>query len=232
MSLPHWLFATWPGAFLIAFPSLFSIVDPMGNSIIISQLTAGWTHAERMKLARKVTVYSLLLLMGALWIGAHFLHFFGVTIGALRVAGGLVIAITGWRLLNEPDQSEEAPPGETAPGARVGKATTSSDIAFFPITIPFTAGPGAIAAEVTLGAAEPPGETVQFMIGTSVATVAVVALVWFLYSYSGTINKILGKSGSRVFSRLIALIVLAIGVQIVGAGVHELLTTTIPETDL
>jgi multiple antibiotic resistance protein len=232
MTLPNWLFATWPGAFLIAFPSLFSIVDPMGNSIIVSQLTSRWTHAERMKLARKVALYTLLLLMGSLWVGSHFLHFFGVTIGALRIAGGLVIAITGWRLLNEPEQREEAKQGEAEAGGRTETATTSSEIAFFPITVPFTAGPGAIAAEITLGAAEPPGQTIQFMIGTSVATVAVVALVWFLYSYSGTINKVLGQSGSRVLSRLIALIVLAVGVQILGAGIHELLTSNIPEVDL
>jgi multiple antibiotic resistance protein len=232
MTLPNWLFATWPDAFLIAFPSLFSIVDPMGNSIIISQLTAGWTHAERLRLARKVAFYALLLLMGSLWAGSHFLHFFGVTISALRIAGGLVIAITGWRLLNQPEQPEGAKQSEAEIGGRAEKTERSSEMAFFPITIPFTAGPGAIAAEITLGAAEPPGQTFQFMLGTSAATVAVVGLVWLLYSHSGMINKILGNSGSRVVSRLIALIVLAIGVQILGAGVHELLVTNIPEIDL
>ncbi len=232
MTLPHWLFSTWPGAFLIAFPSLFSIVNPMGNSIIISQLTTGWSHAERRALSRKVSLYTLLLLLGSLWIGSHFLHFFGVTLGALRVAGGLAIAIAGWRLLDGPEQPAGTKPSEAATGGPSEKTAPSSDIAFFPIAIPITAGPGAIAAEITFGAAKPPERTFEFMLGTSAATVAVVALVWLLYSYSGIINKILGRSGSRVVSRLIALIVLAIGVQILGAGIHELLTTTVPESDL
>lgn len=224
MALPNWLFDTWPGAFLIAFPSLFSIVDPLGNAIIISQLTGGWMQAERRHLARRVALLSLLLLMGALWVGAHFLNFFGVTIGALRVAGGLVIAMAGWQLLNGAEQQ-----AALSGGGQEGRA---ADLAFYPITIPFTAGPGAIAAEITLGAAHPPGRTLEFMLGSSAATVAVVALVWLFYRHCGLINRVLGKGGSRVVSRLIALIVLAIGVQILGAGIHELLTTQIPESEL
>jgi len=191
MALPNWLFDTWPGAFLIAFPSLFSIVDPLGNAIIISQLTGGWAEAERRHLARKVALLSLLLLMGALWVGAHFLNFFGVTIGALRVAGGLVIAMAGWQLLN----------GEEQQAALSGGGQWNSCSA-------------------------------ARQLGSSAATVAVVALVWLFYRHCGVINRVLGKGGSRVVSRLIALIVLAIGVQILGAGIHELLTTQIPESEL
>ncbi len=232
MNIAAWLPTGWFGSFLVAFPSLFTIVDPLGNAIIVSQMTARRTHGDRLILARMVAVYTLVLLAGSLWIGAHVLNFFGVTIGALRVAGGLVIAVTGWQMLNAPDP-EDSPP-ERLLGTDGGNATPSSisNIAFFPVTLPFTAGPGAIAAEITFGAAQPPGDKVNYMIGVSAATAAIVALVWLLYSYGDSVNRVLGRSGSRVMMRLIALIVLAIGVQILGAGLRELLIANVPEADL
>jgi multiple antibiotic resistance protein len=232
MNIAPWVPTGWFGAFLVGFPSLFTIVDPVGNAIIISQMTAQRTHSERLVLARAVAVYTLILLAGSLWAGAYLLNFFGVTIGALRVAGGLVIAVTGWQMLNAPDPDDRRQ--EPLAGADNGKAKPSpiADIAFFPVTLPFTAGPGAIAAEITFGAAQPRGDEVNYMIGISAATVAVVILVLLLYSYSASVAQLLGRTGSRVMMRLISLIALAIGVQILGAGIHELMMVQAPETDL
>jgi multiple antibiotic resistance protein len=232
MNIAAWLPTGWFGAFLVAFPSLFTIVDPIGNAIIISQMTARRTHRERLALARAVTVYTLILLTGSLWVGAYLLDFFGVTIGALRVAGGLVIAVTGWQMLNAPDETDPRPGSPAGADSANTRTAPITDIAFFPVTLPFTAGPGAIAAEITFGAAQPLGDKVNYMIGVTAATAAIVALVWLLYSYGDSVNRVLGRSGSRVMMRLIALIVLAIGVQIVGAGLRELLMAHVPEADL
>ncbi len=231
MNIAAWLATSWFGGFLVAFPSLFTIVDPLGNAIIISQMTARRSQSERLALARAVAFFTLILLMGSLWVGSYLLDFFGVTIGALRIAGGLVIAVTGWQMLNAPEPAE-APPTPAGIEAHATKPPPISDIAFFPITLPFTAGPGAIAAEITFGAARPAGDESHYMAGISAATIVVVLLVWVLYGYGGSVNRVLGRSGSRVLMRLIALIVLAIGVQLVGAGLRELLMANVPEADL
>src|ERR1700761_4438349 len=95
-----------PRTVLLAFTALFSIVNPLLNAIIFNQMTADRTHAQRLRLARRVGLYSLGLMLFALWVGSYVLNFFGITLGALKVAGGLVIAYGAWRLLHAPERRE------------------------------------------------------------------------------------------------------------------------------
>ncbi len=76
------------GAFLLAFPALFSIVNPIGTSLIFDEVTRGRTRENRISLSWRIACYSLLILLGSLWLGSYILNFFGVTLGALRVAAG------------------------------------------------------------------------------------------------------------------------------------------------
>jgi multiple antibiotic resistance protein len=75
------------GAFLLVFPALFSIVNPFGAALIFSQVMVDRIHEERTVLARRVGAYSLAVLLVSLWASAYVLNFFGITLGALRVAG-------------------------------------------------------------------------------------------------------------------------------------------------
>ena len=93
-------------AFLLGFPALFSIVNPLAGTFIFRELTAHLSARRRSATARKVAIYSLLVMMGALWAGSFVLAFFGVTLAALRVGGGVVIALTAWTLLKQPEQHE------------------------------------------------------------------------------------------------------------------------------
>src|SRR5262245_49665305 len=94
-------------SFLIAFPALFSIVNPPGGALIYSQVTAGRDHPERVQLAWQVALYSAAVMLVALWAGAAVIGFFGVTLSALRIAGGLVVASRAWELLAAPEDHEE-----------------------------------------------------------------------------------------------------------------------------
>ena len=85
--------------FLLTLSALFSIVNPSGAALIFSQITAARSHGERLMLARKIGVYSALVMLGALWGGAYVLSFFGISLSALRIAGGLIVAASAWRLL-------------------------------------------------------------------------------------------------------------------------------------
>jgi multiple antibiotic resistance protein len=93
-------------AFLLGFPALFSIVNPISGALIFRSVTDSRPPEVRIRLARLVALNSLGVIMGALWAGSYVLAFFGITLAALRVAGGLVVALSGWRLLNAPEERE------------------------------------------------------------------------------------------------------------------------------
>jgi multiple antibiotic resistance protein len=212
-------FTTFPSGVLIGFPALFSITDPLGNSIIFSQLTAELSHRERVAVARRVGVYALIILLVSLWAGSYVLSVFGITLPALKVGGGLVVVATGWQLLYG---WEEAKPGdsEAIPAAKPPVA----DMAFFPITMPLVVGPGAISVAITLGAARPDtGFDPAYLLGVSLAATAVALAVWLLFTFSDVIGRVLGKAGSRAVKRIVSLLLLTIGVQIVALGVQDML---------
>jgi multiple antibiotic resistance protein len=206
------------GAFLLAFPALFSIVNPIGSSLIFNQVTEGKSSGERRLLAGQIGFYSALILLGSLWLGGYVLNFFGVSLGALRVAGGLVVANRAWELLMAPEAHEDRKAIDAAPAQAAG------DVAFFPLTMPFTTGPGSISVAIALSSQRPEAGAgaFSFFAGMSAAAVAIAALVWLSYRASDRIMALLGNGGARVLSRLVAFLLLCVGVQIVATGVESL----------
>ncbi|MCQ4162727.1 MarC family protein [Roseomonas sp. GC11] len=211
------------GAFLLAFPALFSIVNPLGAALIFSQVMAGREGAERAILARRVGLYSLLVLLVSLWGGAYVLNFFGISLGALRVAGGLVVAIRAWSLLMAPEEHESRKEQQAAP------ASDADDVAFFPLTMPFTTGPGSIAVAVTLGSARPASGAglFSFFAGVSAAAAVTALCVWLAYHWSEALIRLLGRGGTRVVMRMAAFLLLCIGVQILSTGAQDMLVAAL-----
>lgn len=207
-----------PDIFLLAFPALLSIVNPLAGAFIFNEVTGHLTRAERKYLSGRVGLFSLLVMLFALWVGASVLNFFGISIAALRIAGGAVVALSAWHLLNAPEQ-QEARKSEQA-GA---EGPMAADMAFFPLTLPFTTGPGTISVAITLGAERPHGGAamLQFFLGASAAAAAVAALVWVSYRFADTVSAWMGASARRTMSRLMAFLLLCVGVQILLNGVLE-----------
>jgi multiple antibiotic resistance protein len=208
-----------PGAFLLGLPALISIVNPLGSALIFNQVLIDRTHAERAHLARVVAFYCAIVLLVSLWAGSAILDFFGVTLSALRLAGGLVVASRAWALLNAPEQSEARKEQQANP------ARLSGDVAFYPLTMPFTTGPGSIAVAVALTSVRPENGAgyLAFMLGLSCAALVVCLLVWACYRSADFVVDRLGSSGTRVVSRLVAFLLLCIGTQIMINGLHDLL---------
>jgi multiple antibiotic resistance protein len=208
---------TASAAFLLAFPALFSIVNPIGNTVIFYETTADLTKADRARLAGLVALYALAVMLGSLWAGTYILNFFGITIPALRIAGGAVVALRAWELLNAPERQEERK-AQQAGGS--GRALT--EMAFFPLTMPFTTGPGTIAVAIALGAVRPArgNGLLFFFLGVSAAAVAIAAIVWVAYRSADRMAAFLGSSGRRTLSRIMAFLLLCIGVQILVTGVQ------------
>jgi multiple antibiotic resistance protein len=208
--------------FLLAFPALFSIVNPVSGALIFHSATAGRSHAERALMSRRVAFYALLVMMVALWAGSYVLAFFGVTLSALRCAGGLVVALSAWELLNRPEERETRKQEQVAGAAEPAEA---SDITLFPLTIPFTTGPGTMAVAIALSAGHPtaPKDLAAFFVGVSAAAMALSGVIWGSYRAAETISRWLGPSGSRTVSRLAAFLLLCVGIQILITGVTGVL---------
>ncbi len=206
--------------FLLGLPALFSIINPPSAAFIFRELTAEFTHADRVRLAREVAVYSLLVMMVALWAGSYVLGFFGVSLGALRLGGGLVVASSAWGLLNAPEQRAARKQQEATVPDRAADA-----LAFYPLTIPFTTGPGTISVAIALSASRPAelDRLGWYFVGMSAAAVAMAAVIWLTFRFADTIVDRLGPAGGRIVTRLFAFLLLCIGAQILITGVDDVL---------
>ena len=131
-------------AFLLVYAGLFPIINPIGSAPIFLGLTAGCTEAERNTLARRVAINSIFLLAGSMFVGSHLLVFFGITLPVVRIAGGLVVAAFGWKLLQSGVNTDD----QNAAKAQQQGASVDS---FYPLTMPLTVGPGGISVAIALG---------------------------------------------------------------------------------
>jgi multiple antibiotic resistance protein len=213
------LAATALQALLLAFPALFSIVNPLAGAIIFNEVTAAQSHAERVALARRVAFYAMLVMVITLLCGTYILSFFGITLNALRIAGGIVVSVRAYEMLSAPQAQTDRKQAEAEPVLR-GSAELAN-YAFFPLTLPFTTGPGTIAVAVSLGAERPAGllPAALFYAGATAAALAMAVLIWLLYTTADRLAAVLGTAGRQAVSRLAAFLLLGIGVQIVLSGV-------------
>jgi multiple antibiotic resistance protein len=157
---------------------------------------------------------------GSLFIGASILQLYGISVPVLRVAGGLVVATSGWRLLNSGSTKED--------DARASDSKAEySNQAFYPLTLPLTTGPGTIAVLISLGLTQNSyhGELdrIDFFIGGLLAILTIVITVYFCFSFADWVAKVLGRGATDIAVRLSAFILYCLGVQIVWSGATELI---------
>jgi multiple antibiotic resistance protein len=204
--------------FLLAFPALFSIINPLGGAFIFLGATQRLSSATRTTLARLVAVNTFFLLNASLYVGAYVLSFFGISMPVLRVAGGIIIAVAGFRLLHQGDDSSAK---EAAP--EVSSEHEASRLAFFPLTMPITAGPGTIAVAIALGTNRPRGiEFVWFLLSATVTTAVMALLIYVMYRYADRISNTVGPTGTTIIVRLSAFLLFCIGIQVLWTGAAEL----------
>src|SRR4051794_107396 len=134
--------------FLFGFGTLFAIINPYGHSFVFLNRTLSLSEAERRVVAPRVALFAFGILIVSLFARSEILRFFGITLPALRIAGGLVVAASGWVMLHEPAQEG----GHVASSHNVEAV---EKITFFPLTIPLTTGPGTIAAAIAIDASRP-----------------------------------------------------------------------------
>lgn len=201
---------------LLVFAVLIPIVNPLGVAPSFLALTPNFSPPQRATLAWQVSVNAWVLLLASVAIGTYVLEFFGLSVPVVQVGGGLVVSALGCRFLLD-SRAIDRPAPETT-GTRRG-------LAFHPLTMPLTVGPGSIAVAITIGANRP--HSVRSLL-ISVPTILigvtlVAAAVLVTYRYAGRLERINGESGMDALARLSAFIMLCIGVQIVWNGASVLL---------
>ena len=208
-------------SFVAVFAALFPVINPLGDGPIFLNMVQGCSEAVRNRLARSVAINCFFMLLGSMLIGPKLLLFFGISLPALKLAGGAVVIAVGWNLLNQQSSSDH----NTNSANGITDATADSS-AFFPLTMPLTVGPGSIATAISLVAAvqDEKGfhleEQIPAVIGALLALVALALVIYFVYRQSSGIQRLFGANGTNVLNRLFAFILLAIGVQIFLGGLN------------
>jgi multiple antibiotic resistance protein len=211
--------------FFLGFSALLPIVNPLGSALELLSIVGPESEATYKSLARKLALSTVLFLTVIGLLGSYLLQFFGISLNILQVAGGFVVAALGWSLLNRPDESRKADASVAKPMAGVSPDRWASKV-FYPLTFPVTAGPGTVAVMLTISA-HATGRSLRLALfahaGLLLAVVAISILVYFCYAYAPRITHKISPGTVNGIVRVIAFILLCIGVQIAWNGLQPML---------
>lgn len=199
--------------FIYLFAALFSVLNPIGTVPIFVGLTQDYTKGERSIVALWTAIDVFIILIISYFIGEYVLKFFGISIDALRIAGGLIIVSSGFSLLT----------GKFSKKRGINKKVENeiqnrTDIALTPLAIPMLAGPGSMSLLIAFYQEH---QTTDAIVASSLAVFAVSVVIFLMLKSAHYLAKILGASGIVAISRIIGFIVIAIGIQyIVSATIN------------
>lgn len=196
---------TW----LSTFGVIFAIVDPFGYVPIFLSLTSGDSEEIRKRMVRKACVTAFVVLTLSTFLGQQILSFFGISIPALQISGGLILLIVGFEMMKVLPVVEKLSPKEENEAAR------KEDISIVPLAIPMLSGPAAIATVIVLSSRAQSATDYPIIIACILVTLFITYLV--LRSSSWLI-KIIGVNGLNVMTRIMGLLLCAIAIQYVING--------------
>ncbi len=202
---------------LFTYLALFPILNPPAMAPVFLQLTGGVKEAQRNHLAALIGFYTWVFLTTLLVVGGWMLKLLGISIPVIAIAGGLLLFHSAWRMLNRDPKLSESDKAELQ--------TYLLDKAFFPLTMPVTAGPGAMAVTLSLVPRGPiwNTQTLLSFLATSSGIAMAGLTVFLFYRYGTKVIRKLGATGEATISQISAFVLLAIGVQIVWGGLRELI---------
>jgi multiple antibiotic resistance protein len=204
---------------MVQYTALFSIINPLGGAFVFFAITRALPLPDRERLAGRVGFYTWVTLLAALFGGLYLLRFFGISFPVLRVAGGIIVALTAWQVLTTSDD----PMQSSLP--RLADGREAAQIAFYPLTMPLTIGPGSISVAITL-AANAPSHLAERLTASAISALAVTLIavtVYSCYRYADRLTRLLGATGTGIIVRISGFLLFCIGIQIIWLGAQELL---------
>ena len=210
------------------FVALFALVDPIGNVPVFAAATAGATAAGRRRLASYIALFILGFMIFFLFTGLALLDFFGITLPAFRIAGGVILFLLGLDMARD---------DFTTKFADAAEATETTDFRVYarrrferlvvPFAMPLLIGPGAISTVVIYASEARPQGAVGYASGVAVI-LAIAILTWLCFWATPLISRILGRVGMSIVVRVLGLILCALAVQFVIGGVSEVMASAAP----
>lgn len=188
-------------------------MNPFSTASVFLTMAIGNTDKEKRLMAQKATLVSAALLIVFAFLGRYILQFFSITIEAFMVAGGILVALAGFRMLNSGKKHFRNKQEEL-------EAIEKDDISIIPLAIPMLAGPGSLTtAIVFMGRAT---DFTQYMI--VIASILLVCFIaYILLAESKYIQRALGAAGQQVIDKVLGLIVVVVGIQFIINGISGLL---------
>jgi multiple antibiotic resistance protein len=216
------LIISFLNALILVPVTLLPIINPLATAPVFVATFGGDRHVSQ-RLARQIAINSWYVMLGSMLLGAHILALFGISLPVVRIGGGLLVAAAGWRMLHhaEADDVQAAAAVEAAGLTDIELVRRS----FFPMTFPLTTGPGTIAASIALGSQIPTTSMLSYLVNALAVAggAALVSLVlYLLFKNAAAVLRRLGDIGTLVMMRLMAFILLCVGIQILWSGWAEL----------
>jgi multiple antibiotic resistance protein len=204
--------------FIYLFAALFSVLNPIGTVPIFVGLTQHDDRKERQRISLWTAIDVCIILLISYFLGQYVLTFFGISLDALRIAGGLVIVSSGFSLLS----------GQITKKRGLNKQVQSdiqarNDIALTPLAMPMLAGPGSISLLIAFY--QEHHQTEEIMIAV-VSILAVAFVIFIILRSAHYLAKILGAAGIVAISRIVGFIVIAIGIQYIVSAVVNIIRGT------
>ncbi|MGA2538321.1 MAG: MarC family protein [Terracidiphilus sp.] len=216
---------------LIAFSVLLPLINPLGSALVFLGLVGEASPRVYKSLARRIAMNNIIFLAVIELLGAAILNFFGISLPIVQFSGGIVIAAMGWSVLNEGDARANSKKRQEETDARDdSRARDLEEKAFYPFTFPITSGPGTLVGVLTITAhisEKTISKNVLAHLGVFIAIVILSVLVYFCYAYAPKITKAIPPNTAHGILRVVAFILLCIGVQIAWNGLSQLLAAVL-----
>ncbi|AMH19287.1 MarC family multiple antibiotic resistance protein [Hafnia paralvei ATCC 29927] len=205
---------------------ILPLANPLTTVALFLGLAGNMNREERNRQSLMASVYVFAIMMVAFYAGQVVMNTFGISIPGLRVAGGLIVAFIGFRMLF-PQQKMEDQPEVESKSEELNKHPTAN-IAFVPLAMPSTAGPGTIAMIISSASTIKHGADFPdwvLMVAPVLVFLSVSVILWGCLRSSGAIMKLVGKGGIEAISRLMGFLLVCMGVQFIINGILEIVTT-------
>ena len=195
--------------------ALLAIVNPIGVIPFFIHFTEGFSPEQRRRTIRVAALGAFLVIAVSALAGLKIIEFFGISLASFQVGGGMLLLISSLQMLNaEPAESRKA---DFAEGG--DKVDAGDSIAVVPLTIPLLTGPATISTMVIYAEKSRHWWELAVLVGYGV----VIGLsVWLVFSLSGRIGKVLGRTGINVMTRLMGLLLAGIAVEVMSDGLVKL----------
>lgn len=193
--------------------TLFAVINPLGITPIFVAMTEKYDSETRSKIARKGIVTGLIILIIFTLLGSIIFQFYGITVEAFQIMGGIIFFRSGMRMLD----------------AKVGRSRTTEsereefrdtdEIAISPIGVPLITGPGAITGVVILSGKAPTNFSVLVLLFSVILS---MFIFYFILKAGNYIGQKIGIAGMRVIERMMGLILMVIAVQFIINGIETI----------